>query len=91
LAGQTLVGTGSNDTFVFTPAFGNATVTNFNPATDVLQVDHSVFANAQALLAATHDDGHGNVVITADAHDTIMLQNVTLAQLQTHQSDFHFT
>ena len=88
-ANQSLTGTGNNDSFVFTPGFGHDTITNFQPTTDVLQIDHSVFANVQALLAATQDDGHGNVVITADAHDSIMLQHVTVAQLQVHQSDFH--
>jgi hypothetical protein len=88
-ANQTLTGTGSNDTFVFAPGFGNAKITNFQPTTDVLQIDHSEFANVQALLAATQDDGHGNVVITADAHDSITLQHVTVAQLQAHQSDLH--
>jgi hypothetical protein len=89
-ATQTLTGTGSNDTFVFNSgAIGHDTITNFQPTSDVIQIDHSVFANVQALLAATQDDGHGNVVITADAHDSITLQHVALAQLQTHQSDFH--
>jgi hypothetical protein len=88
-ANQTLTGTGSNDTFVFAPGFSHDTITNFQPTTDVLQIDHSVFANVQALLAATHDDGHGNVVITADAHDSITLQHVTVAQLQAHHGDFH--
>jgi hypothetical protein len=41
-------------------------------------------------LAATHDDGNG-AVITADAHDSITLKNVTVAQLVQHQGDFHFT
>jgi hypothetical protein len=88
-ANQTLIGNGNNDSFVFTPGFGHVTITNFQPTTDVLQIDHSVFENVQALLAATQDDGHGNVVITADAHDAITLQHVTVAQLQAHQSDFH--
>jgi hypothetical protein len=88
-ANQILTGTSSNDTFVFAHAFGNATITNFQPTNDVIQIEHSVFANVQALLAATQDDGHGNVVITADAHDSITLQHVTVAQLQAHQSDFH--
>jgi hypothetical protein len=88
-ANQTLTGIGSNDTFVFTSRFGHDTITNFQPKTDVLQIDHSVFANVQALLAATQDDGHGNAVITADLHDSITLQHVTLAQLQAHHSDFH--
>ena len=46
------------------------------------------FANAQAALNATADDGHGNTVITLDAHDTITLNGVLKAQL--HANDFHF-
>jgi Ca2+-binding RTX toxin-like protein len=88
-ADQTLTGTGGNDTFVFAPGFGHDTITNFQPTTDVLQIEHSAFANVQALLAATQDDGHGNVVITIDLHDTITLQHVTLTPLQAHQGDFH--
>ena len=86
---ETLTGTGSHDTFVFGPAFGNATITNFEPNTDEIQIDHSEFANVQALLAAAQEDGHGNGVITADLHDSITIHNVTVAQLQAHQSDFH--
>jgi hypothetical protein len=88
-ANQTLTGAGSNDTFIFAPGFGNTTITNFQPTNDVIQIDHSVFTNVQALLTATQEDGHGNLEVTADPHDTITLQNVTLAQLQAHQSDFH--
>jgi serralysin len=88
---QTLTGTGSNDNFVFAVAPGHATITNFQPVNDVIQIDHSAFANVQALLSASQDDGHGNVVITADANDTITLQHVTLAQLLAHQGDFHIT
>jgi hypothetical protein len=84
-------GTNGGDTFVFVANFGNATVTNFHPDTDMIEIDHTVFADVQALLAATHDDGHGNAVITADSHDTITLKNVTVAQLVQHQGDFHFT
>ena len=43
-----------------------------------------------ALLAATHDDPHGNAVITDAAQDTITIQHVTTAQLLAHQADFHF-
>ena len=90
-ANQTLTGTDSNDTFVFTSGFGHDTITNFQPTADVIQIDHSVFADVQALLAATQDNGHGNAVITADQNDSITLTNVTVAQLQAHQSDFHIT
>src|SRR5262245_44982478 len=84
--------TGANgDTFVFAANFGHETIANFHPDTDVIEIDHTVFADFQALLAATHDDGNGNTVIAANANDTITVKNVTVAQLVQHQSDFHFT
>ncbi|MFL6833627.1 MAG: hypothetical protein ACJ8F0_13650, partial [Xanthobacteraceae bacterium] len=84
-------GLAAADTFVFAANFGNVTLTNFDPATDVIEIDHTVFADFQALLAATQDDGNGNSVITADPQDTITIKNVTVAQLIQHQGDFHFT
>jgi len=85
---QTLSGLAASDTFVFNfAAVGQDTVTNFRPATDTLQFSGSIFANAQAILNATQDDGHGNTVVALDAHDTITLSGVLKAQL--HVSDFH--
>jgi serralysin len=78
------------DTFVFAPNFGQATtIAHFAPETDTIQINKAVFANIDALLAATHDNSHGNAVITDAAHDTITIQNLTTAQLQAHQGDFH--
>ena len=86
---QTLTGNAASDNFVFNFAnVGQATVTDFHPATDVLQFNSQLFANIQAALNATHDDGHGNTVVALDAHDTITLSGVVKAQL--HASDFHF-
>jgi T1SS-143 domain-containing protein len=84
-------GLAAADTFVFAANFGNVTLANFDPGTDVIEIDHTVFADFQELLAAAHDDGSGNAVIAADSHDTITLKNVTVAQLVQHQGDFHFT
>ena len=81
-------GTGQ-DSFVFAPNFGQATLTHFAPGIDSIQIDHTVFASLDALFAAIHDDAHGNAVITDAAHDTITIQNVTTAQLLAHQGDFH--
>ena len=75
---------------VFAQNFGHGTLTGFNPATDTIQISHSVFANITALLAATRDDAQGNAIVTDAAHDTITIQHVTAAQLLAHQSDFHF-
>jgi hypothetical protein len=85
------IGPNGSDTFVFAANFGHETITNFHPDTDVIEIDHTVFADFQALLAATHDDGHGNAVIAANPNDSITVKNVTVAQLVQHQSDFHFT
>ena len=85
---QTLSGFAAADTFVFNFAgVGHDTVTNFHPATDTLQFSGTIFANAQAAMNATLDDGHGNTVVALDGHDTITLSGVLKAQL--HVSDFH--
>jgi len=85
---QTLSGFAQADTFVFNFAnVGQTTVTDFHPATDILEFGSPIFANAQAALNATHDDGHGNTVIAVDAHDSITLSGVLKAQL--HAADFH--
>ncbi len=85
---QTLTGTGTSN-FVFNfPTVGQDIVTNFHPSTDTLQFSSPIFANAQAVLNATLDDGHGNTVIAVDAHDAIVLSGVLKAQLQA--ADFHF-
>jgi hypothetical protein len=84
-----LTGSGGSNNFVFNFAnVGHDTVTNFNAAADTLQFSSSLFANAQAALNAITDDGHGNAVVTLDAHDTITLSGVAKAQL--HITDFHF-
>jgi len=85
---QTLTGAGTSN-FVFNfPTVGQDIVTNFHPSTDTLQFSSPIFATAQAALNATQDDGHGNTVITLDAHDAIVLSGVLKAQLQA--ADFHF-
>ncbi|HEY4985508.1 MAG TPA: hypothetical protein VII39_02715, partial [Bradyrhizobium sp.] len=66
---------------------GQAKVADFHPATDALQFSSPIFATAQAALNATQDDGHGNTVVTLDAHDTITLAGVLKAQLNV--GDFH--
>jgi FecR protein len=85
---QMLTGSAAGDTFVFNfAAVGHTTVTDFHPASDTLQFSNSIFANLQAALNATHDDGHGNTVIAIDNHDSITLSGVLKAQL--HPADFH--
>jgi hypothetical protein len=60
---------------------------DYHPATDPLQFAGSFFAGTQAALTPTHDDGHGNTVVTFDGQDSITLGGVLKAQL--HVGDFH--
>ncbi|MGH1575158.1 M10 family metallopeptidase C-terminal domain-containing protein [Methylobacterium sp. P31] len=84
---DTLTGNAGHDTFVFNPSFGNETVTDFKPGTDVVQFDHSLFANFDAVYAHAQQVGADTVIIY-DANDTVTLKGVVLANL--HASDFHF-
>jgi len=85
---QTMTSIGIADNFVFNfAAVGHDTVTDFRPAVDALQFAGSIFADPQAALNATQDDGHGNTVIALDPNDTVTLTGVLKAQL--HVTDFH--
>ena len=93
LAGNdTLTGGGGNDTFVFLPGFGRDTITDFrvgpnSVAHDLIAFDHTIFADFDAMLAASTQVG-ASTVITVDAQNTITLANVSLGSL--HHDDFAF-
>lgn len=79
------------DRFVFKQGFGHDTITDFTitgTAHDVIALDHDLFAHVrtvEALLASAQVSEHnGSVVIAADAHDTLTLQGVSLADLRAH-------
>ena len=75
-----------NDTFVFRASLGQDTVTDFTAGQDVLEFGDGIFADAAAALAAATASGN-NTLITIDANNSVLLQNVTLANL--HVGDFH--
>ena len=87
-----LTGGGGNDTFVFAPGFGKDVITdlatgpNSGPH-DVIAFDHTIFADFNAVLAATVQVG-ANTVITADVNNTVTLTNVVAVNL--HADDFNF-
>ena len=86
---DSLTGNGGRDTFVFAANFGNDTVTDFTLGVDIIQFDHTIFADADSVISHTSDDGLGNAIIAADDHGTITVQNVTTATLMQYVSDFH--
>jgi RTX calcium-binding nonapeptide repeat (4 copies)/Cadherin domain len=85
---DTLTGGVGDDTFVFGPNFGKDVVLDFTAGgtDDSLEIDHTIFADTNAVLAASHQVG-ADVVITVDADDSITLKNVILGNLTA--SDFH--
>jgi Ca2+-binding RTX toxin-like protein len=85
---DTLNGNAGNDTFVFNAGFGNDTINDFAAgagAGDVAAFDDSLFADVNAILAASTQVG-SDVKITLDASNSVLLKNVTLAAL--NQDDF---
>ena len=86
-----MVGDAAADTFVFHAKFGSNEISNLDLDHDFLQFDHGMFSTdtAAAVLAAAHDDQHGNVVIDAHAGH-LVIDNVSVAQLQAHANDFLF-
>jgi VCBS repeat-containing protein len=85
----TIFGNGGHDNFMFNPASGSATIADFDPSNDALTFASSMFNHNPAnVLAAAHDDGHGNTVISLGGPDTITLQHVQASHLSA--SDFHF-
>jgi Ca2+-binding RTX toxin-like protein len=84
-----LTGKAGADTFVFMPNFGNDIIVDFHPGEDIIQFDHTSFADASSVISHMADDGHGNAVVSFDANNTVTLQNVASATLQQHIGDFH--
>jgi Ca2+-binding RTX toxin-like protein len=85
---DTLAGNAGNDTFVFNAGFGNDTINDFAAgagAGDVVAFDDSLFADVNAILAASTQVG-SDVKITLDASNSVLLKNVTLGAL--NQDDF---
>lgn len=88
--GVTIFGKAGNDTFVFNPHFGSATIGDFDTSKDTIEIDHSLFANINAIVAAAQSANNGHdTVITDAAHDTLTLKGVTLEQFKAHHDGFH--
>jgi len=88
--GATVFGGGGQDTFVFKPGFGSATIGDFNVSQDTVNIDHTLFASVTALLASAQSiNGGQDTVITDTANDKITLLHVTPVQIQAHATDFH--
>ena len=73
------------DTFVFPPDFGLNTINGFAAGTDVIQFDHTIFADVADVQSHMQQIG-SDVVIEYDPQNVVTLHDVLLANL--HVSDF---
>ncbi|MBX4865641.1 RTX toxin [Rhizobium bangladeshense] len=79
-----LTGGAAADVFIYSANWGHDTITNFvatGSAHDAIWIDHNIFADWDALFAATEQSGN-DTIITADSDNTITLRNVALSSLQ---------
>jgi VCBS repeat-containing protein len=84
--GATVFGNGGQDTFVFKPGFGSATIADFDAHNDVIEINKSLFANLADVIA--HSQAvNSDLVITDGTADTITLKGIAANQL--HDSNFH--
>jgi Ca2+-binding RTX toxin-like protein len=90
IGNDNLNGGSGADTFVFLANFGRDLIEDFIPAQDYLEISRSVFADFNALYAHATTDGLGNIVVAADANNTITLEDVTIQQLLQYQSHLSF-
>jgi hypothetical protein len=85
-AGDALAGGAGHDTFVFDAGFGREAVRDFDPTTDTISFDHTVFASATDVLQNATQSGTS--VLISHGADVLTLQNTSLSAL--HASDFMF-
>jgi len=83
--GDTLIGGGGHNHFVFDTGMGQQTVTDFVSGSDQLWFGHGLFADAAAVLAHAQRSG-ADTVLTASGGDQIVLHGVTAL----HAGDFMF-
>ncbi len=79
-ANEVFFGNGGANTFVFSGITGNDTIADFHPTQDVVQLHQNAFATFADVLAHAAQVG-SDVVITADASNSITLHNTAVSQL----------
>jgi hypothetical protein len=85
---QTSSSLASSDNFAFNfKEAGHVPMTDFHSFSEIQQFGNSAIASIQAILNATHDDSHGNMVAALDGHGGIDSNNVHKTLLRI--GDFH--
>ena len=85
---DTVTGNGGGDTFAFDQHFANDVITDFSPATGLIDFNHNDFASFAAVQANAAQQGANVVITSAAAGGSLTLDNLQLAAL--HASNFNF-
>jgi hypothetical protein len=86
-----LTGGAGVDNFVFKPNFGLDIIADFHPGEDIVEFSHTTFSTSSDILSHAANDGQGNVIIFVDINNIVTLENMTVALMQQHLSDFHIS
>lgn len=88
---ETLSGGTGRDTFVFSTANGNDVITDFQTGQDSIEITFDLGGlkptQAQDLLGNISADRQGNAILTIGSDFRLVLQHVTVHQIQTHAAD----
>ncbi len=85
---KTLTGNGGSDVFIFREFGGNATITDFDPATDRIEFSGYAFQNIDQLLINVLDNLDGNAVLQVGPVSSITLLDLNKSQLLANNFDF---
>jgi Ca2+-binding RTX toxin-like protein len=89
---ETLSGGAGRDTFVFSTASGNDLITDFQSGHDIIDLHYDfgglTLQDARDLLPYISADQHGNAVLRVGSDFSLVLQRVTLQQVEAGPADF---
>ena len=81
---------GTDESFVIQPGFAGVTLNGYQPGADSFDISSSLFSDFSDLIAHATPDGNDATLVTYDAQESFVILGATIAQLQSHSSDFHF-
>ena len=89
---ETLSGGAGRDIFVFSAAKGDAVITDFQSGQDIIMVKANfgglMLNQARDLLPDIASDSQGNAVLTVGNDFSLLLQHITLEQIEAHPAHF---
>ncbi len=93
ISNDTFYSKGGNNTFVFTPHFGQDTITSFvlgGAHHDTISLPDSAASRLGSILNHATTDAQGDTTLHLNGKDSITIQGVSVADLKQHKADFTF-